>query len=405
MTSDSGKHRGFKASELLSLFTSLKEEKKTNWWKDHVLLEFSNARAHTKSNMWISVKCRLSVNDFYNRFNIIVLDEIHSGQIMPNKLEDVAELKEKYPHSKIEMRMMKPSIQIRKYTVQIKTQEDGITPIVDENGNPILPDEKFVSKYYRVVEFMDEIYKSELNERIDRFVTLKMNIMQNKNIKDTVECVTELRKEINHIIDGDTIIQENDVRSLKDKFPVNFNVLTKGFVKVNSNKVISFIQEYISEKAQINKGKKLCNPITRITLSFETNSGPHQLRLLDKDKPYRCDGQIGFDEAKVDNVKVNDDNVHKFITTRSVIDGIICMDSICISQMGISLPIRATTIIVRKPNKNDNSSISICNDIYDFSLDTLNEYKDIPETVTEKKPTANSSIEITDSLLNDLQNS
>lgn len=401
---------GFKAGDIVALFSPLKTKAKTGdrWWKDYIQFEWNNIRPGKNNTKWVSIKFRNNNNVGYSRLNIIIVGEIHTGQIMPNRLEDVAEIKAKNPDTKVEQRQLKASLQFQKWSKQVPTQEDKVSLII-ENGKPVVPDDEFLSKYFQAVEYIDEIFKTEINERIERYMSIMFYLSQNKNLPDTSETVNDIRNNIGHVIDGDTIIQENEYKTLKDKFPKHIEELTKGFIKVNSNKCGSIIQEYISDKAIKNKGLKLPNPITRITIPFDLKGDPQNLTILDKDKAFKLNNKMGFDLATINNKPVNADTIHKLIISRCIIDGVICMDSLCFSQIGISLPIKASTIIVKQPNKRENSIFNVCQEIYGvdssiFENKKEDENKKEYEEDNKKDDEGNKSDnEDVDSIIEDLQ--
>lgn len=400
---------GFKTGDIIARFNEAKKNAQPDqhWWTDYIQFEWNNVRPGKNNTRWLSIKYRNGVTDNFNRLNVIIFGEVHTGQIMPNKLEDVAELKAKNPESKVEQRQLKASLQFQKWSKQVQTQEDKVSLVI-ENGQPVLPSDEYLSKYFQVIEYIEYIIKTEIRERIERYTCIIVYMANNKGLKDSSETAQLIRKEIGHIIDGDTIIQETDYRSLKDKFPICIDELTKGFIKVHSTKCSAIIQEYISDKAPKNRGQKLPNPITRVTIPFDLKGKPLNLTILDKNKAFKCNGKLGFDMATINEEPITADNIHKLIVSRCTVDGIICLDSICFSQLGISLPVKASTIIVKQPSKRDNNVFNICTSIYGDEID--DDVEERPSgSKKEKEKEKESSKEvlsddgISDTLLDELQ--
>lgn len=418
MSFDNHEIIAFKTADLIKTFSELKgksdPDADTHWWKDHVLLEWNNIRSGKNNTKWVSIKYRPTIHDKYSNLNICIVNELHTGQILPTRAEDVAELQASLKNKNvvINTRQYKASLQFQKWSIQVATQEDKVSLIV-ENGNPVLPDDKFKSEYFQVVEYIEEIIKTEIQDRVDRYNGIIVYLAQNKSAKDTLETVEAIRKTIGHVYDGDTIIKEGDFKSIKDKFPNNFNELVKGFIRVSSSERSSIIQDYISNKAEKNKGMKLPNPITRVTIPFNPQGDPHNLMILDKDKAYKKNGHTGFKNATIDDKPVNVDTIHKLIVSKCKISGYICMDSLCFSQIGISLPIKATkTIIVQQPVKREFDVFKICSDIYGDSLKEVEVKEEPKEDLKELKEddeydnnvSDGSNVIDSDDIVNDLMN-
>lgn len=365
----------FKASDIVTHFNQLKATGDEQWWNKYVLFEWNRIRTGKNSTKWLTLLYTSNLAIKPKRLSVIIRDEVHSGQIMPNTLEEVTELKAKFPESRIEIRTMKPSIQFQKWSKQVPTQEDRISLIIKEDGNPVVPEDQYLSNYYQLASYIDEIFKYEMKKRTDRGTFLKVFLSQNKTAS-----VKEARDAVGHVNDCDTIMRDDDANSIRDTFTDKYLDIMKGILTVSSTKVGTIIQERISDKATKNKNAKLPNPMTRITIPFDTKTGqPSLVTILDKNKPFKCNGKKGYETATYNNVPINANNIHWFIPSRSNIDGVISMDSVCFSQLGISLPIKATLVVVQQPMKRENNVFNMCNEIYgdDFDDDT--------ETVTTEK--------------------
>jgi hypothetical protein len=359
----------FKAIDIVNHFKQLKSTGEEKWWSKYVTFEWNKIRTGKNSTKWLTVKYtpNLSINP--KRLSVVIRNEVHSGQIMPNTAEDVIELKAKFPEARIEQRTMKPSLQFQKWSKLVSTAEDRITPLYDSNHNQIVPGDEYLSIYYQLAHFVDEIFKTEMRERTERATHMMLYLSKNKTAS-----AKELKEEVGHLHDCDTIMRDDDANSIRERYPDKFNEIMKGVLTVSSTKVGTLIQERISDKAAKNGGAKLPNPITRITIPLDAKPKTSTLsgvKILDKSKPFRCGDKKGFEDAKYNGIPVDANNIHLFIPSRSVIDGVVSMDSVCFSQLGISLPIKASVIVVQQPIKRENNIFTVCNDIFGDDFDAF----------------------------------
>lgn len=359
----------FKAIDVVNHFKQLKANGDEKWWDKYIVFEWNKIRTGKNSTKWLTLKYTPDLSLTPKRLTVVIRNEVHSGQIMPNTPEDVIELKAKFPESRIEQRTMKPSLQFQRWSKIVVTAEDRITPLYDENNNQIVPGDEYLSVYYQLAYFIDEIFKAEMRERTERSTLMMVYLSQNKTAS-----AKEVKEKVGHINDCDTIMRDDDANTIRERYSDRYNELMKGVLTVSSTKVGTLIQERISDKATKNKGMKLPNPITRITIPLDIKSkitmGP-SVKILDKSKPFRCGDKKGFEDAKYNGIPIDANNVHMFIPSRSIIDGVVNMDSVCFSQLGISLPIKASVIVVQQPIKRENNIFTVCNDIFGDDFDAF----------------------------------
>jgi hypothetical protein len=392
----------FKASDIVNHFKQLKAITSEKWWSNYVTFEWSRIRLGKNSTKWITLRYTSDLSIKPRRLIVNIRNEIHSGQIMPSLPEDVVELKAKFPEARIELRTMKPSLQFQKWSKQVPTQEDRISPVFDENGIQIVPGDEYLSIYYQLASYIDEIFKYEMKQRTERATFMMVYLSQNKTAS-----VKEIKEAVGHINECDTIMRDDDANTIRDKYPDKYVELMKGILTVSSTKVGTIIQERISDKAPKNKGAKLPNPMTRITMPFDLKPAKPgmspSITVLDKSKPFKINGRKGYENATYEGKIIDLNNVHAFIPSRSIIDGIINMDSVCFSQLGISLPVKASMIVVQQPIKRENNVISMCNDIYgdDFDDDDETNESVTVESVISENPSSSNSIKINDKIVND----
>jgi hypothetical protein len=285
--------------------------------------------------------------------------ERHTGQIMPNTEAGVAELaaRTKNTNVRVEKRSKKPAVQIQKWNAQVKTSEDGITLLLDDVGAPVLPGDESLSPYYQAASFVNEAFNAEASERVERGAALlaKASEMARTNkavspqvILDAFVAAQAAQAPGYVRSPGDTIVDNAGAGALRRLYPAA-DALLKGVITAPITKIAALTQEYISANATKNANRALPNPMTRFSIGFNADSGVAEIPIHDKSLPYQENGRPRFEFAKVDGDPVNADNVHLFLTSRSVIDGIANWDSVCISSMGISMPVKADLLIIERP--------------------------------------------------------
>jgi hypothetical protein len=114
------------------------------------------------------------------------------------------------------------------------------------------------------------------------------------------------------------------------------------------------------EKTQ--KKEKLADEIIRVDVPFDGETVGQQ-KVIKNDAPPKNDiydatkrienpkpKQFPFEKATHEEKPLNYGNIGDFITAGSSCSGVDCMDSVCLSSQGISLPSKATLLVV-KPSK------------------------------------------------------
>ena len=339
----------------------------TAWWTPALKIEWVQPRKGNNGTQWASVSYT-DENGVSGRLVVRINGERHTGQIMPSTDAGVAELaaKVKNPNVKVEKRTKKPSIQIQKWAAQVKTAEDGITILADADGQPILPDDDKLSPYFQVAALVGEAFAAEAKERVDRGLALVAKAAEMKRADKTVTAQAVLEA-FNAAQGGrrpgDMIISSENVSAIRKIFPnqKDSDALTKGATVTSNVKITALVQEYISDQAKKNAGLPLPNPMTRIAMNFDATTGLAQLSFFDKSQPFMEANKPKYETGKVDGDPINADNVHKFVLSRSGLDGIVNMDSVCLSNMGISMPVKAEVLVVDKPS---GGAVSI-DDVYE----------------------------------------
>ena len=120
---------------------------------------------------------------------------------------------------------------------------------------------------------------------------------------------------------------------------------------VQNSSVIQLYQSSISANAREGAGNDIPfeRHITRIPIKFNEDGKPRiDFPITDLDKPYKdlSTGKLAYHELHLDGETVNVNNVHK-IPTRSTINAIVILDAVCLSQMGISIPIGLGLLMVK----------------------------------------------------------
>jgi hypothetical protein len=338
------------------------------YWKNVLDFEFTSVRKGGNGTQWVSVYYT-DVNGVRGRPIVRINGEKQNGLMMPGTDAGVAELVAslKNPNTKVEKRTKKPSIQIQKYSVPVKTAEDGLTVLSDADGQPILPGDEYLSDYYRVANLINEAFVAETRKRIDAgtFLMSKTNEMKRADKATTAQMVDEaVTAAIGPRRVGDMILSSEMVSTIRKHFPTQKDIdfLTKSAIITSNVKVVSLIQEYISDQAKKNAGLMLPNFMTRAAMNFNSTTGVAEFAIFDKGAPFMVEGKQKYEVGRVDGDPVNSDNIHKFVVSRATLDGIINLDSICFSNMGISMPAKVEVLVVGKPTTTQEVGFD---DVYD----------------------------------------
>jgi hypothetical protein len=350
---------------------------KTRWWAGVLKFEWSAPRKGGNGTQWVSSQYTDAAG-VAGPLVVRINGERHCGQIMPTTDEGLAELVAKAKNAKavFKKRDKKPSIQIQKWTAQVKTLEDGITIATDEDGKPMLPGDDKLSPYYQVAYHVSEAFVSETQERLQRgidFLTVargeKVAAKANAKAQAVLDGFVKLHGQR---YAGDMILSAEIVAELRKLFPQKpeQDLLLRGTAQTTNTKVAKLVQETIGLTSSKNQGAPLPNPMARIAMNFDKTTGMAQLAFYDKDKPFEIEvadasgrkiKKQQYDIGKVEDDPINDENVHKFVRSRSRIDGIVNMDSVCFSSMGISMPVKADVVVVEQPKGRETT----LDDVYD----------------------------------------
>jgi hypothetical protein len=347
------------AAALVAHLNGLKAEagEDGKWWKGVIEIEWSQVRKGGNNTGWISV---FYTNPQRLRSRLVVrfTGERHTGQIMPNTDAGVAELAARVNAKvRVEKRTKKVAVQVQKWTTQVKTAEDGISLLYGEDGLPVLPGDESLSPYYQAASLVNEAFSAEATERVERGAALlaKANelVRGNKGVTPGAILDAFIASQPPGYVraPGDVIVDNAGVQALRRVFPA-VDTLIKGAITAPITKIASLTQEFIGASAKQNANKPLPNPMTRFAVNFDKDTGVAEIPIHDKGLPYTENGRPRFEFAKVDGEPVNADNVHLFLLSRSTIDGIANWDSVCISSMGVSMPVKADLLIIERPVDN-----------------------------------------------------
>jgi len=326
------------------------------------------------------------------------MGETHSGQIKPNTEAGVAELAaESTSEYKLEMRDRDPSLQICKFDARVETADDGITVLTGSDGQPILPDPSTMSSYFVAVELIGEATTYEIKKRVgqgNKFVRLCAS-MKEENDAVTTQEVLDAFIASNGPSNGprNMIICDGDLDSLREvaTSKADLDMLLGGAIIASNTKLSSLVQKRISMKSINNPGRDLPNPITRIKIGFNKTTGVPDAMIHDKSKSFKtAEGKVRYEQGKVDGELVNADNVHKFIQPRTTVDGIAVMDCVCLSSMGISVPVKLKVVVAKQPEPRHEIGID---DLYD---DDENETAPAPAAPPTTTVAASSTVDAHD---------
>lgn len=360
----------FNAREVADHLESLKANaiEGSRWWAPAIKFDWHEIRRPQGSaTSWVSIHYT-AASKVTGRLVLRILNEGHTGQIMPCSDRELAALvsasksNQKVQYKK---RDKKPAIQIRKWDAAVKTLEDGVTLLTGEDGEPILPDAQYLSPYFRVASLVGEAFQAEAGERVDRGRALIAAIQaaaarkakpgEPAELKPTAQAILAAFAEVHGPARPDLVfVAQADSTTVRKLLPPKeVEQILKGVTLVASTHIAPLVQEYLSDKNEKNPGAPLPNPITRIALNFDADSGaPQRLTFFDKSKPFAGPGgRKAFEAGKVDGIPVNAENVHKFVLPQCHVDGIVNADSICFSNMGISIPVKMEVAVIDPPSK------------------------------------------------------
>lgn len=117
--------------------------------------------------------------------------------------------------------------------------------------------------------------------------------------------------------------------------------LAPNAIQCKSVKRFAILQDRV--KKGKNAGKLLANPLVRVDIGIpnttDATQGPKKgITYYDKKKPYLHNGETRYEILVDENGStINAGNVHKLITAGSTIEGVVSLDSICFSSLGISI--------------------------------------------------------------------
>lgn len=234
------------------------------------------------------------------RLMVRVHREKHVGQIAPLDDAEVSRINAERggKYGVVKKRDRHPTLNVQLYKERVE---------VDDRGRPTgdLPEEK--SEYFRVCQFIDEFFFETMQTRL-----------------------------------GDGSIVLRDTR--RKEYP-------PGATVVSNTKIVPFYQSHVSSEAKTNPGAELVNPICRISMKFDPDTGmPKKAAFLDYTKSHR-DRKTGkriFEPLAFNGSPVTAHNVH-MIRTHSLFSGIVSIDSVCASSMGLSIPSDLEVVIVEPP--------------------------------------------------------
>lgn len=302
------------------------EEKKKNprWWSKHIEVNWdAEPFKGQKDSRFYNITTTFAGKR--GRPQIKFHGETNGNSIVPVLEKDFQEMKKKNPNSKITEKrepQMPADLQIRKWNAKVDVDEKNKSEYKKTpDGKPILPDDKTKSKLFDV---MDLYYKA-LNGEI------------------------KYQKSIRRIVNDET----------KDGAPA-------GFIHNDNTNIITPIKTEV--KKGKNKGNPRLNPYFQMKVAFDKDKDPEKgTQFLDKRNSFKKDGKQDFHPATLeDGSRINNENIHKWIQFGCIMDGVVAVDSICLSSMGISCMAKIRIVISQPPERVKLSAA----DIYEGDSDT-----------------------------------
>lgn len=327
------------AEAVLNVLRKLKESGGSGWWRPALSFGFDEVKEGKNNTGWGSLKYRdPSTGTKMANLTVNALGEVNMASIDPSTDEELAiAVQNAKPGFIPEKRTMKASLTFKKYTTTPKVLPDGK---IEE------PSKESASTYFELAALVNEAFEAEVRERIDNGTRLSEKLKAKKSTpKMTLaEFLQDLVRD-----PGMTIITDDIAQDVKRTWnvPAEHNDILKGCIIASSVKITSIVQEFYSKKSKKNAGQMMPNPATRVQMNF---TGTTAVRVFDKTKPI---GKNEFKEATVNGEKISDANVHNFINFGTVVDMSVDMSSICFSQMGISMPIKAILVVAERRERSE----------------------------------------------------
>jgi hypothetical protein len=332
------------------------------WWQPALEFEWYSVRKGNQGTQWLNVNYT-DASGNKGRLAIRVSGERHIGQIMPKTDEGVAELlatkKSKNSEVKIEKRTKKACAQFQKWAAEVKTEDDGVTIVRDGEGNLLLPGDDKLSPYYAAMALVNEAFTAEARTRLERGSALATSLTAAKKAEKTITAAAAFAAfvaEYGAKTPGDTILSSEQVANIRKQYTSGADIALKGTITAPNTKIAEVTQTIISSTAKKNSGLELPNPMTRIAMNFDKDTGVAQMEFYDKSKPYDAEGKTRYEAATVEEdgavVPINENNIHKFVTSYCKIDGVVNAEGVCFSNMGISMPISGHVFVVEPMTRN-----------------------------------------------------
>lgn len=146
---------------------------------------------------------------------------------------------------------------------------------------------------------------------------------------------------------------------ISDEQPMPGETPVPGRVYASSTKICPPMQTHISAKAPKHPSRALPNPIYRMRIKMDETGTPKMAMVYDGEKEYTdAQGKRAY-EPLVDDDKVplNNANIHRLLLSRSEVVGIAKSDSICLSNLGISVPTDVELLVVKRPHMRPKASL------------------------------------------------
>jgi hypothetical protein len=247
--------------------------------------------------------------------------ERQGSWIQPTREEDLAEINARIQGKyTVKQRETDPTFTVTKWAANVES---------DENLNVMQypPDDK-KSKLFAVNDYLDQFFTEEI----------------------------ERMKDENKIVSADELNSMNKkVKSGKMKEEELKEIKSKKIYTFPSDKIVDLVQRTVSDKKkdQQNAGKDLPNPITRFRIRTKRNTETGEFtrcKFLDYDTRHvQKDKGVKFEDLLDENGEpINNDNIHRALTSGCELDGKIDARSICSSNFGISWPRELVLAVVKK---------------------------------------------------------
>ena len=353
------------------------------WWKSALVMEF-DAVVPRDATSWVNVsfiddsglrsRLKMKVGSVNPRTRTYA-PEMHSGQIRPLTSAGLAELNAtRNPKFQVKKPRgdMPARLRVRKYNAKVETvNNDGTTHLRDASGNPILPDDSFLSPMYCALALISEAFNAECESRIATGQSITDSALMEdpkdkkkfvKRTEMTVSAIAAAHPPKGALMTQDQLNQLRKAYATKSS-TADFDTLTAGVIISPALDISQLTYDkFGAGVAPELVDQPLANPFASVKFVFKKDdekAASSAAGASGKSKKFECttfyemvrdaEGKLMTPvKATIDGAPISAENIHKFIRPNCKVSATIIVDSICLHAYGISMPAKVDTICIEQ---------------------------------------------------------